>query len=59
MLCGMTRSARNRLEGNVAQIEQGGVMAHVVRVGKSLVESAFTKRSVGAMKWKVGTRLRR
>ena len=50
----MTLSARNRLEGKVTEIQFGGVMAHVVvRVGKSLVESVITKRSVEEMKLKV------
>ena len=53
----MTLSARNRLEGKVTEIQFGGVMAHVVvRVGKSLVESVITKRSV-EMKLKVGDKV--
>lgn len=51
----MTISARNRLEGKVTEIQLGGVMAHlVVQVGKNLVESVITKRSVDEMKLKVG-----
>jgi len=51
----MTLSARNRLQGKVIEIQLGGVMAHVViRVGKNLVESVITKRSVDEMKLKVG-----
>ena len=51
----MTLSARNRLEGKVIEIQFGGVMAHVVvRVGKNLIESVITKRSVEEMKLKVG-----
>ncbi len=51
----MTLSARNRLEGKVAEIESGGVMTHVVvRVGKNVVESVITKRSAEEMKLKVG-----
>lgn len=51
----MTLSARNRLEGKVVEIQFGGVMAHVVvRVGKNVVESVITKRSVEEMKLKVG-----
>jgi len=54
----MTLSARNRLEGKVTEIKFGGVMAHVVvRVGKSLVESVITKRSVEEMKLKVGDKV--
>ena len=55
ILPGMTLSARNRLEGTVTEIQLGVVMAHVVvRVGKNLVESVITKRSVDEMKLKVG-----
>ena len=58
MLCGMTLSARNRLEGKVVEIQLGGVMAHVVvRAGKNLVESVITKRSVDEMKLKVGDKV--
>jgi len=54
-LCGMTLSARNRLEGKVVEIQFGGVMAHVVvSVGKNLIESVITKRSADEMKLKVG-----
>lgn len=54
----MTLSARNRLEGKVTEIQFGGVMAHVVvQVGKSLVESVITKRSVEEMKLKVGDKV--
>jgi molybdopterin-binding protein len=54
----MTLSERNRLEGKVTEIQFGGVMAHVVvRVGKSLVESVITKRSVEEMKLKVGDKV--
>lgn len=50
----MTLSARNRLEGEVVEIQFGGVMAHVVvRVGKNLIESVITKRSADEMKLKV------
>ena len=55
ILCGMTLSARNRLEGKVVEIQVGGVMAHVVvSVGKNMIESVITKRSVDEMKLKVG-----
>ena len=51
----MALSARNRLEGKVAEIPLDGVMAHVVvRVGKNPVESVITKRSGDEMKLKVG-----
>jgi len=51
----MTLSARNHLEGNVVELEFGGVMAHVViRVGDNLIESVITKRSAEEMKLKIG-----
>jgi molybdopterin-binding protein len=51
----MALSARNRLKGEIIEIEFGGVMAHVtVRVGKDLIESLITKRSAEEMKLKVG-----
>jgi molybdopterin-binding protein len=54
----MTLSARNRLEGKVVEIQFGGVMAHVVvQVGKAVVESVITKRSVDEMKLKVGDKV--
>ena len=54
----MTLSARNRLEGEVVEIEFGGVMAHVViTVGKNLIESVITKRSAEEMKLKVGDKV--
>jgi molybdopterin-binding protein len=54
----MTLSARNRLEGEVVEIQFGGVMAHVVmRVGKNLIESVITKRSADEMKLKVGDKV--
>jgi len=55
ILCPMTLSARNRLQGKVTEIQFGGVMAHVtIRVGKNVVESVITKRSADEMKLKVG-----
>lgn len=58
ILCRMTLSARNRLEGKVTEIQLGGVMAHVVvQVGNNLVESVITKRSVDEMKLKVGDKV--
>ena len=54
----MTLSARNRLEGEVVEIQFGGVMAHVVmRVGENLIESVITKRSADEMKLKVGDKI--
>ncbi|HSK42829.1 MAG TPA: TOBE domain-containing protein, partial [Candidatus Binatia bacterium] len=58
ILCGMTLSARNRLEGEIVELHLGGVMAHVVmRVGENLIESVITKRSADEMKLKVGDKV--
>lgn len=58
MLCDMTLSARNHLEGEIAELQLGGVMAHVVvRVGKNLIESVITRRSAEEMKLKVGDKV--
>jgi molybdopterin-binding protein len=58
MLCPMTLSARNRLAGEIVELEFGGVMAHVVvRVGKDLIESVITKRSAEEMKLKIGDKV--
>jgi molybdopterin-binding protein len=55
MLCPMTLSARNRLEGKITELQLGGVMAHVViRVGDNLIESVITRRSAEEMNLKVG-----
>jgi molybdopterin-binding protein len=57
-LCGMTLSARNRLEGEIVELHLGGVMAHVVmRVGENLIESVITKRSADEMKLKAGDKV--
>ena len=46
------------MEGKVVEIQFGGVMAHVVvRVGKNVIESVITKRSVEEMKLKVGDKV--
>jgi molybdopterin-binding protein len=50
----MTLSARNRLEGKIVELQLGGVMAHVVKVGSNLIESVITKRSADEMTLKVG-----
>jgi molybdopterin-binding protein len=43
------------LQGEVVEIEFGGVMAHVVvRVDKNLIESVITKRSAEEIKLKIG-----
>lgn len=58
ILCDMTLSARNRLEGQIVELHLGGVMAHVVmRVGENLIESVITKRSADEMKRKVGDKV--
>jgi len=55
ILCRMTLSARNRLEGKITELQLGGVMAHVVvRVGDNLIESVITRRSAEEMNLKVG-----
>jgi molybdopterin-binding protein len=54
----MTLSARNCLEGEVTELQLGGVMAHVVvRVGQNLIESVITRRSAEEMKLKVGDKV--
>jgi molybdopterin-binding protein len=56
---GMTLSARNKLEGKIAEIQFGGVMAHVVvRVDGGLIESVITKRSADEMKLQVGDKVK-
>jgi len=58
MIFGMTLSARNRLAGEIIELEFGGVMAHVVvRVGTGLIESVITKRSAEEMKLKIGDKV--
>ena len=54
----MTLSARNRLEGEIVELQLGGVMAHVaVRVAGNLIESVITRRSAEEMKLKVGDKV--
>jgi molybdopterin-binding protein len=51
----MTLSARNRLVGEIVELQLGGVMAHVVvRVGENLIESVITRRSAEEMQLKIG-----
>lgn len=51
----MTISARNKLRGNVDEVQLGDVMAHVVvRVGENLIESVITRRSADELKLKKG-----
>jgi len=54
----MTLSARNHLEGEIVELQLGGVMAHVaVRVGGNMIESVITRRSAEEMKLKVGDKV--
>jgi len=51
----MPISARNQLTGRVIEIQLGEVMAHVsVRVGKNVIESVITRRSVEQLGLKKG-----
>jgi molybdopterin-binding protein len=51
-------SARNQLDGKIVELQLGGVMGHVtVKVGKNLIESVITNRSVEEMKLKVGDKV--
>jgi molybdopterin-binding protein len=51
----MPISARNKLRGQIEEIQLGDVMAHVVvRVGDNLIESAITRRSADELKLKKG-----
>ena len=48
-------SARNQLKGTITEIILGDVMAHVtIRVGKSLIDSVITRKSVDELKLKKG-----
>ena len=52
---GMPISARNKLRGQIEEIQLGDVMAHiVVRVGDNLIESVITRRSADELKLKKG-----
>jgi molybdopterin-binding protein len=51
----MTLSARNKLRGEIEEIQLGDIMAHVVvRVGDNLIESVITRRSADELKLKKG-----
>jgi molybdopterin-binding protein len=51
----MPISARNKLRGQIEEIQLGDVMAHVViRVGDNLIESVITRRSADDLKLKKG-----
>jgi molybdopterin-binding protein len=51
----MSISARNQLEGKVAEVNFGEIMAHVVvRIGKNQIESVITRRSAEELALKKG-----
>jgi molybdopterin-binding protein len=51
----MSLSARNQLEGKVAEVTLGEIMAHVVvKIGKNQIESVITRRSAEQMGLKKG-----
>ncbi|MCC6342746.1 MAG: TOBE domain-containing protein [Bryobacterales bacterium] len=54
----MPISARNQLEGKVAEVNLGDIMAHVVvRVGKNQIESIITRRSAEQLGLKKGDKV--
>ena len=55
----MPISARNQLEGKVASVKLGDIMAHVsVRVGENLIESVITRTSAEELGLKKGDSVR-
>jgi molybdopterin-binding protein len=55
----MPLSARNQLEGKIAEITLGDIMAHVsVRIGKNTIESVITRRSAEELGLKKGDTVR-
>jgi molybdopterin-binding protein len=51
----MALSARNQLQGKIAKITMGDIMAHVVvKLGKFTIESVITRQSAKEMKLKKG-----
>jgi molybdopterin-binding protein len=51
----MPISARNKLRGEIEEVQLGDIMAHVVvRVGDNLIESAITRRSAEELQLKKG-----
>jgi molybdopterin-binding protein len=51
----MALSARNQLQGKIAKITMGDIMAHVVvKLGKLTIESVITRQSAKEMKLKKG-----
>jgi molybdopterin-binding protein len=58
MLVNMAISARNQLEGKVAEVILGDIMAHVtVKIGKNQVESVITRRSAEQLNLKKGDKV--
>lgn len=58
MLVNMPISARNQLEGKVAEVILGDIMAHVtVKIGKNQVESVITRRSAEQLNLKKGDKV--
>jgi len=54
----MPISARNQLEGKVAEVTLGDIMAHVVvRIGKNQVESVITRKSAEELALKKGDKV--
>jgi molybdopterin-binding protein len=54
----MPISARNQIEGKVANVTLGDVMAHVVvKIGKSQIESVITRRSAEELGLKKGDKV--
>jgi molybdopterin-binding protein len=54
----MAISARNQLDGKIAEITMGDIMAHVVvKIGKRQIESVITRRSAEKLKLKKGDKV--
>jgi molybdopterin-binding protein len=54
----MPLSARNQLEGKIARVTLGDIMAHVVvRIGKGQIESVITRRSAEQLRLKKGDKV--
>ena len=54
----MPISARNQLEGKIAKVTLGDIMAHVVvKVGKIQIESVITRRSAEHLGLKKGDKV--
>ena len=54
----MALSARNQLQGRIAKIKLGDIMAHVVvKIGKFAIESVITRQTAKEMKLKKGDKV--